>query len=122
MLPFNSKNNFMAVICMDGDTPMLYIKGGSDVIMNMAGNAKALTMVDGEAKETPMAASLDEANENISEMSEAGERVLSFAEMPLSLDDLKKTGYTDGMTLEAAAEAIHLGLGTEGRGHPTLGP
>ena len=45
-----------------------------------------------------MAACLDEANENISEMSEAGERVLSFAEMPLSLDVLKAVGYEDGMT------------------------
>jgi magnesium-transporting ATPase (P-type) len=106
VLPFNSKNKFMAVICMDGDTPMLYIKGGSDVIMNMAGEAKALTMVGGEAKETPMAACLDEANENISEMSEAGERVLSFAEMPLSLDDLKKVGYEEGMTLDAAAAVV----------------
>jgi len=106
VLPFNSKNKFMAIISMVDGEPMLFIKGGSDVIMNMAENAKALTMKDGEAVETPMSASIDDANENISEMSEAGERVLSFAELKLTAADLAACEYKEGMTLDAAAGAI----------------
>ena len=106
VLPFNSKNKFMATVNMVDGEPVLFIKCGSDVIMDMAAQAKTLTMQDGEAVETPMTSSIDEANENISEMSEAGERVLSFAEMKLTEADLAACDYKDGMTLDSAAGAI----------------
>ena len=106
VLSFNSKNKFMATVNMVDGEPVLFIKGGSDVIMDMAAQAKTLTMQAGEAVETPMTSSIDEANENISEMSEAGERVLSFAEMKLTEADLAACDYTQGMTLDSAAGAI----------------
>ena len=106
VLPFNSKNKFMCVISIVDGTPMLFIKGGSDVIMDMAYEAKALMMQNGSAVEEPMTNSLDEANENISEMSEAGERVLSFAEMPLTMAQLEAAGYTSDMTLDSAAACL----------------
>ena len=106
VLPFNSKNKFMAVICEVDGEPMLFIKGGSDVIMDMAANAKSLQMEGGSAVEKPMGETIDEANENIAEMSEAGERVLSFAEMPLTWDQLKACGFEKGMTLDSAATEL----------------
>ena len=56
-----------------------------------------------------MSDTIDEANENISEMSEAGERVLSFAELALSTDDLMACGYDKdeaGMTPDKAATLL----------------
>jgi magnesium-transporting ATPase (P-type) len=106
VLPFNSKNKFMCVVSEIDGQLMLFIKGGSDVIMNMCGNAKALMTVDGAAVERPMSECVDEANENIAEMSEAGERVLSFAEMPISADVLAKVGYKPDMSEDAASTVL----------------
>jgi len=106
VLPFNSKNKFMCVVSEIDGQMMLFLKGGSDVIMNMCGDAKALMTEGGAAVEKPMSSCVDEANENIAEMSEAGERVLSFAEMPIPQSVLDAVGYKSDMSEDAASTLL----------------
>ena len=124
-LNFNSSNKYMVVVSeMNANEVTFFIKGGSDVITDMfVSDGKfdevdatkvtgSMLKSDGDGKAANVSFSKGEAGKQakedvtncISEMSEAGERVLGFIEMTWTHDELKKVTVngkpaSDGETL-----------------------
>ena len=122
-LRFNSKNKFMCTL-NEGDfgtgplggkcNHCLFIKGGSDVILKMSSEANiVLNTPAGEAKVKPMDdQDRSECTENMEEMSEAGERVLAFADCAIP-DSLFVTLEAKVREEKAAAGDTHMGAMTK---------